>query len=224
VAKILIVEDDAGLANSVKDFLEHEHHTVDVAVDFDAGWEHLQAFGYDVIILDWQLPNGTGVDLCKRFRDKGGSSPVVMLTGLASSGNKIQGLDAGADDYITKPVDIRELLARIRALLRRPAIYSGEVLKARNLELNTRTRIVTKDGAELKLKPSEYDVLEFLMRRPNEAISPDSLLRQIWDSSKESSLDAVYTCINRLRKKVNEGEEKEFIKTVHGVGYRFVSE
>jgi DNA-binding response OmpR family regulator len=224
MAKILVIDDDAALARSIKDFLEFEHHAVDTVFDADAAWEHLQAFGYDVVILDWQLPGGaSGVDICKRYRAQGGASPVLMLTGMSQTGNKIQGLDAGADDYVTKPVEIPELVARVRAMLRRPAAFSGDMLKAGQLELNTRTRICKKNGSEIKLKPVEYNVLEFLLRHPNEVISAESLLRQVWDSDSDSSLDAVYTVVTRLRKKLQDSDkDAEIIKTVHGVGYRLV--
>jgi OmpR-family two-component system manganese-sensing response regulator len=221
MAKILVVDDDVLFANSMKEWLEFDHHKVDMAHDAEEATQFIKSFDYDILLLDWQLPGMSGVDLCKRYRTSGGGAYVIMLTGLNSVENKVEGLEAGADDYLAKPFAVKELMSRVKALLRRPARYGGQLLKAGDLTLDTASRVVTRSGVEIQLKPLEYAVLEFFMKHPNQVIGPDALLKRVWDSSGDASTDAVYTCINRLRKKLNDSDKEAVIKTVHGVGYRF---
>lgn len=218
--KILLLDDDVAFADSVKEWLQFEHHNVDVAHSAEDANHYLEAFDYDVLLIDWQLPDGSGIDVCKEYRSGGGGGFILMLTGMSSVDNKVTGLEAGADDYLAKPCDLKELSSRIKALLRRPGRFQGNVLAAGSVQLDTSSRVVTIDGAEVHLKPLEYAVLEYFMKHPNQVISPEALLKRVWDSSAEASTDSVYTCINRLRKKLNAEDKEAVIKTVHGVGYR----
>jgi DNA-binding response OmpR family regulator len=220
MAKILLVDDDVPFADSIKEWLEFDHHKVDAVHTPAEALRFIAAFDYDVLLLDWQLPEMTGLDLCRRYRSGNGNAFVIMLTGMSSVDNKVEGLEAGADDYLAKPFDLRELASRVRALTRRPAQYDGDVLQSGDLKLDTRSRVVTKSGGELQLKPLEYSVLEFFLKHQGQVISPEALLKRVWDSSAEASIDSVYTCINRLRKKLNDTDKEAVIKTVHGVGYR----
>lgn len=221
MAKILLIDDDKPFAESLRPWLAAEHHKVDVANDSAEALRFLQAFDYDILLVDWQLPDMNGVEIVKRYRSRGGQAYVMMLTGMQSTNNKVTGLESGADDYLTKPFDVQELLSRLRALLRRTSNYGGDMLVHGELTLNQRSRVVTKGGIELKLKPLEYSLLEFFMRHPKQVMAPEHLLKRVWDSDEEPSTDAVYTCINRLRKKLNDSDKEAVIKTVHGVGYRF---
>jgi DNA-binding response OmpR family regulator len=220
MAKILVVEDDIAISRNVKDWLESEKHKVDTAFNGDSALDYLNAFEYDLLLLDRQLPGRSGVELCRYYRTKS-NGPVLMLTGMSSVQDKISGLDAGADDYLTKPFDPGELLARVRALLRRgaPAV-SEEHNTIRGISLDSGSRKVKKDGIELQLTKKEFDVLEFFFKHPNQVISPDALLKRVWESESDATQHAVYNCINRLRKNLDANNKEALIKTVHGVGYR----
>jgi two-component system OmpR family response regulator len=171
------------------------------------------------VILDWQLPGMSGVDVLKQFRNQGGSTPVLMLTGKGNIEEKEQGLDSGADDYLTKPFHFKELSARLRAMLRRPAVTTGNQLKLRGIELDLAARKVSREGEEVHLLPKELALLEFLLRHPNEVFSPEALLDRVWHSESDSSVDTVYTTMRTLRKKISTEKSGALIKTVHGLGY-----
>lgn len=221
MAKILLVEDDIELAERVKEWLNVEMHVVDVANDGDEGREFMRMYSYDVIVLDWNLPGATGIELCKEFRSKGGTTPVIMLTGRSSIEEKEQGLDIGADDYLTKPFHAKELGARLRALLRRPREIREAMIHIGTLVLDPRARKVTKNGQELALQVKEFTLLQHLMSNPNQVFGSRALLEALWDADAEASEDTVRTYIKTLRRKITtEGEECP-IRTIHGLGYRF---
>jgi len=224
VAKILVVEDDRLLSRLVRDYLASEHHNVEVADTGSTGMEMLECFRYDAIILDWELPGMTGIEILKRFRAKGGKTPVLMLTQRGSINEKETGFDSGTDDYLTKPFEMRELSARVRALLRRPAVFTGRVLAVRDIALDPGSHKVTRNGQEVDLLPKEFALLEFLLRHPGEVFSAEALLDRVWSSESESTEEAVSTCVRRLRKKVDDEGKPSLIQTVHGVGYRLAAD
>jgi DNA-binding response OmpR family regulator len=219
MAKILLVDDDNALAEMVCDALEAERYEVDWAADGSQGWAMLSAYKYDVLILDWQMPGKSGVELCREYRGGGGSGGVLMLTGKGSLSDKETGLDAGADDYLTKPFDSRELKARVRALLRRPAAFKSDVLKVRDVELDSGSRQVTKGGAEVHLIPREFALLHFFMKHPNQVFSTEALLDRVWSNESDAMPNAIRKCVERLRKKLDSEGQSSLIETVHGVGY-----
>jgi DNA-binding response OmpR family regulator len=218
--KILIVEDDLDLRSIVEDWLRHEHHLVETATKGDEAMELIGIYPYDVIILDWNLPVMSGIQILKKFRQDGGKTPVLMLTGQDLAENIETGLDSGADDYLTKPFHMKELSARIRALLRRPQTVTENVLRAGDLTLNPRTFAVTKSGADIRLLPKEFALLEFLMRHPNQVFSAEALLDRVWHSENDAAPETVRTCIKRLRRKIDGESENSLIQTLHGVGYK----
>jgi DNA-binding response OmpR family regulator len=220
MAKILIVEDEPDLSEPVRAYLTHEHHLVEVVGDGLEAMERLRFYKYDVIILDWMLPGMQGVDVCKNFRTNGGTTPILMLTSRKQTQDKIAGLDAGADDYITKPFDVQEISARVRALLRRPQVVNSNVLRARNLVLETSTFKVTRDEQDIQLLPKEFALLEFFMRHPNQVFSAEALLDRVWSSESEASPETIRTYIKRLRQKIDTETQPSIISTVHGVGYK----
>lgn len=224
MAKILVVEDDQMLGDTIEQSLLQDKHQVDLVRDGLIAMDYLRTIQYDVAVLDWQLPGLAGIDICRKYRSSGGQMPIIMLTAMSKLDDKEAGLDSGADDYLTKPFELRELKARIRSLLRRPAQFSGEVLQAGLLRVDTKTRQVTRadSGEILHLKPNEYAVLEFFLKHPNEVVSPELLLQRVWSTDSETTAAAVYICINRIRKKIEGLSETPFITTVHGVGYKFV--
>jgi two-component system OmpR family response regulator len=220
VAKILFAEDDLDLAGRIEHWLVHEHHALETVYDGLKAMENLQFFKYELAILDWGLPHMTGIDICKKFRAAGGTTPILMLTGRDQIEEKETGFDAGADDYLTKPFHMKELSARIRALLRRPSGFTGTELKVRTIELNTTTHKVTQGGNAVQLAPKEFALLEFLMRHASKVVSSDQLLEHVWSSDSDATSETIYTYIKTLRKKLSPGSAKDSpIRTVHGLGY-----
>ncbi len=197
---ILFVEDDIDLTEMVNEWLTAEGYTLEVAYDGDEGWETLKQQDYDVIILDWQLPGLSGAEICRRYRDAGGVAPVVMLTGRAEIADKEEGFGIGVDDYVTKPFNLKELSARLRALLRRPHNGVKNVLTHGNLELDLVKRKITRGGAIMQLLPQEFDLLEYFMRRPDDSIATDILLQRI--SSVKNQADAIK--LNDSIKQINQ--------------------
>lgn len=223
MAKILIVEDDEHLRSDIVDVLEFEKHTVEGVGDGKEADDRLKFYQYDLIILDWELPNLPGIEICRRYRATGGASPVLMLTGKDGISDKEMGLDSGADDYLTKPFHIKELTARVRALLRRPVTMTGTVLRIKNFSLDTNTKVLCRDSNEIQLSPKEYALMDFLMRHPDEVFSQEALLERVWSSESDASVFSVYTAVKTLRKKITADGEKCILATVHGLGYRLES-
>lgn len=220
MAKVIIVEDDEALCDTIEEWLKLEHHLSEVIHDGTQALESLKTFEYDLIILDLLLPGLHGIELCKQFRSHGGTTPILILTAKDAINERAEGLDAGADDYLTKPFHPQELLARVRALLRRPSGYLGNVMTIGKYVIDPNTHRVTKSGEHVALQPMEFALLEFFVRHPNQVFSTEALLQRVWETDADVSLDAIYTCIRRLRQKLQINGEPSLIRTVHGVGYR----
>jgi len=220
MAKILIVEDDPDIATVLEQWLSFERHNIEIVDNGKTALEYLRGLTYDLVILDRGLPEVGGLEICQKYRSWGGSAPILMLTARAEIADKAAGLDAGADDYLTKPFHPQELSARVRALLRRPAVSTGNVRKVGNIVLDPATYRVARSGKEIELLPLEFALLEFFMRYPNQVFSAEALLDRVWPPGSESSPDAVRTVIKTLRKKIDGEGEPSMIKNVHGVGYR----
>jgi len=215
--KILLVEDDHSIAGFVEPELEHLGFHVRCAYDGVSGLEEAHSFSPAMIILDIMLPRLDGVGVLKRLRRAGNRVPVVMLTARDTTLDKVHSLDLGADDYLTKPFDIEELLARIRALLRRAE--GDETLRVADLEVNTATREVGRAGREIDLTTREYELLEFMARNPRRVLSRDFLLSRVWDEELGLTTNLVDVYVSYLRKKVDAPGEKKLIRTVRGAGY-----
>jgi len=220
MAKILLVEDDLPLARTVKGWLSLEHHSVETVHNGLQALDTLAVYEYDLIILDWQLPELSGLEVCKQFRARGGLTPILMLTGKSAIAEKEAGLDAGSDDYLTKPFHMKELSARVRAMLRRAARLTSNVLSAGKLTLDPSNYRVTVNGEEILLQKREFALLEFLMRNPNKVFSAEALLERVWASETDATSYAIRTCMMRLRKKIDSDPESSLIETIKGVGYR----
>jgi len=214
--RILIVEDEHKIANSIKKGLEQENFAVDVAYDGDDGYDLATSEEYDIIILDLMLPGTDGVTICKNLRSEGNHTPILILTAKGQLGDKVEGLNSGADDYLVKPFAFDELLARIKALSRRPKLTHGEKLNVKDLELNTNTYEVRKDGKEIKLSRKEFSLLEYLMRNKGKVVSKDQIISHIWDYEADVLPNTVEVFIKYLRSKIG----KDMIKTVRGFGYK----
>ncbi|WP_017318524.1 response regulator [Mastigocladopsis repens] len=219
--RILLIEDDELIANPLTQLLTDQHYAVDVACDGEAGWELAEAFTYDLIVLDVMLPKLDGISLCRRVRSHGIQVPIILLTAQDSSTNKVVGLDAGADDYVTKPFDFQELLARIRALLRRGSSALPPLLKWENLRLDPSICEVTYDNQQLHLTPKEYGLLELFLRNPHRIFSCSAIIDHLWSFEEPPGEDTVRTHLKGLRMKLRKaGVTNDPIETVYGIGYR----
>jgi DNA-binding response OmpR family regulator len=217
MAKILVVEDEADLADSLRDWLILEGHRVEVSNDGKQALEMLSQSEYDVIVLDLMLPGIDGLQVCRQYRTSGGGSRILMLTAKTTVNDKEEGLDCGADDYIGKPYDLKEVSARVRALMRRSISVVGTSLSLGDLVLDPTLHTASRASIPLQLLPQEFALLEFLMRNPNRIFNAESLIRRVWHGN--SSVDTVRTHIKTLRKKVDTPDLPPVIKTIHGVGY-----
>jgi DNA-binding response OmpR family regulator len=215
--RVLLVEDDRSIASFVEPELEHTGFQVRCAYDGPSGLEEAQRFRPELIVLDIMLPGLDGVGVLKRLRQEGNRVPVIMLTARDTTLDKVHSLDHGADDYLTKPFDIEELLARIRALLRRAE--GEEILRVADLEVNTATREVRRGEREIELTAREYELLEFMARNPRRVLSRDLLLSCVWDQEFALTTNLVDVYVGYLRKKVDAPGEDKIIRTVRGAGY-----
>lgn len=223
--KVLLVEDDLHTASNIKEFLTNHNFLVDTADNGRAGLELAEVFPYDLILLDIMLPGLDGLNVCRQLRDRGDSTPILILTGKDSSKDCASGLEAGADDYLTKPFAWSELLARLHALLRRGQDFSGQVLTWGDLRLDIFSHNVAWGGKLLHLTPKEYGLLELFLRNPQRIFSRQAILDRVWDLDKIPGEEAVTTQIKGLRQKLKAaGIEGEAIETVYGFGYRLKKE
>ena len=206
--KVLLVEDDKDLTVIVQSWLQSENYALDIAYDGRDGLEFVRQGHYDVIILDWDLPGISGVEICKKYRAAHGTAAILMLTGKNQINDKELGLDAGADDYLTKPFNMRELSARLRALMRRPTMTVSNMLEAGDLQLDPLKHRLIKNGIDVHLLPKDFSLLEFLMRHPDEVFSTDALLHRVWNIDSEAGSNAVRTSVKRLRKMLDDTDDE----------------
>jgi DNA-binding response OmpR family regulator len=218
-AHILLVEDEVKLARFVELELSSDGYQVTVAHDGMTGLSIARETPFDLAILDWMLPGLTGVELCRRLRSTGSKIPIILLTARDEVSDRVQGLDAGADDYMVKPFSIEELLARIRAHLRRTEEVNEDILQFEDLSLNRLTREVYRGQRSIELTAKEFDLLEYLMNHPRQVYTRDQILEKVWgyDFMGDSNIIEVY--IRYLRLKLEEQGEKRLVHTVRGVGY-----
>ncbi len=219
--RILIVEDQQKLADSIKKGLEQKGYAVDVIYDGGQAMRRLEHdhHQYDLLILDRMLPNLDGMIICQTLRKMNVSLPILMLTAKDAIEDRVQGLDAGADDYLVKPFAFDELVARVSALLRRPNQSIITELKVGDIVLDTVKHLVTKDKKRVDLTSKEFAILEYCLRNPNQVLTRDQIMQHVWDFSAESSSNVVDAHIKNLRKKIQKKNEA-IIETVHGIGYR----
>ena len=225
MSKILIVEDEPDMVLGLKDNFEFEGYEVITAPDGAAGLERARAQKPDLVILDIMLPKLSGLEVCKTLRSEGIETPIIMLTARGQEIDKVVGLELGADDYVTKPFSIREVLARVRAILRRSEGGKKRLSRYRfaDLDLDFETYAATKGGVALELSPREFDLLRYLIERKGETVTRDSLLEDVWGYESYPSTRTVDTHVAKLRAKIGDsGSEPRYILTIHGAGYKFV--
>lgn len=217
--RILVVEDEVKIAKSLEKGLVSEGYIVDVAFDGDAAETLVTSNAYDLVLLDWMIPGKyDGPGLTALWRDRGEQMPILMLTARTTIGDRVQGLDIGADDYLPKPFSFDELLARVRALLRRPKAHGGNILKSGNLQLDVVAKSIAVDDKPVHLTAKEFQLLEYLLRHKGEVVSKDRLLDHVWADEERVQHNTVETFIANVRKKIGTGDA--LIQTVRGYGYK----
>lgn len=220
--RILVIEDNASVAQAVRSMLERRNYAVDLAQDGDSGLDHLLRQTYDAAIVDIMLPKRDGFEIAAALRAQGIQTPLLMLTARDGVEDRVRGLDTGADDYLVKPFMEEELVARLRALMRRSDRPVHTTFKAGPLEVDTAARSATCNGKELCLGATEFRMLEFFMRNAGMALSRDLLLERLWDYDFEGSSNIVDVYVSQLRRKLKRAGANDLIATVWGVGYKFV--
>jgi two-component system, OmpR family, manganese sensing response regulator len=219
--RLLLVEDEENLAHALKDVLTAAGHVTDVVYRGDDGWDLAQTVAYDLLILDWMLPGLSGVELCRRLRRSGKNTSVLMLTAKDLSLDKVHGLDAGADDYMIKPFDTAELLARVRALLRRPTNFQDQVVEAHGVRLDLQTMTAYREGKTIPLNRKEFQLLEYFLTHSGQALTRDQIIERLWEIGEEPESNVVAAQVRLLRQKIDQGFSKPLIHTVYGIGYRY---
>ena len=217
--RILVVEDEPKVASFIKKGLEQEHYAVDVAADGDEGENLAEANAYDCIVLDILLPRKSGIEVLKNLRKKNVSTPILILTAKDSVEDRVTGLNNGSDDYLVKPFAFAELLARIRALLRRSSSEFQAELRADDLVMDIPRRKVFRAGREVDLSNKEFALLEYLLRNKNQVVTRNMIIEHVWDMSFDSFTNVVDVYINFLRNKIDRAYDRKLIHTVRGVGY-----
>lgn len=220
--RILLVDDEAALTEPLQRVLQREGYVVDVAADGQQGERLALSGDYDLLILDWMLPERSGVEICRRVRQQNPTTPVLFLTAKDTLDDRVEGLDAGADDYLVKPFELRELLARVRALLRRVEVRDGqpERLSAAGLELDPQAQVASRNGRTIPLSEKETRLLILFLQQPSELLTHEQLLEQVWEGDRPSS-NVLAAQVRLLRRKIERAGEPPLIHTVYGKGYCF---
>lgn len=221
IMRILVVEDEVKIAKSLEKGLSSEGYVVDVAFDGDTAETLAAANSYDLVLLDWMIPGKyDGPGLITLWRESGEQAPILMLTARTTIGDKVEGLDAGADDYLSKPFSFDELLARVRSLLRRPKAHGSNTLESSDLKLDVVAKTVAVADRPIHLTAKEFQLVEYLLRHKGEVVSKDQLLDHVWDDEERVQHNTVETFIANVRKKIGPGDS--IIQTVRGYGYKVV--
>ena len=222
--RILVVEDEAVAATVVANGLREHAYAVDIAPDGASAFEQASSNDYDLIILDVLVPHMNGLDICRRLREDGLTAPILMLTALGGPDQRVAGLDAGADDYLPKPYHFPELVARVRALLRRGPVLAPSTLEFNDLTIDTRARRVARRGRDIPLTTKEYALLEYLLRRQGDVVSRSDIAEHVWDANFDPMSNLIEVYIQRLRRKIDDGHAVKLIQTRRGAGYRLAAD
>jgi DNA-binding response OmpR family regulator len=221
--RILLVEDEPDAAQMLAKGLREQSYAVDVVMDGEAAVYQASVNDYDLVILDVMLPLKDGFEVCRELREEGLTFPILMLTARDAPPDRVEGLDTGADDYLTKPFDFHELLARLRALLRRGQALRPETLKIADLSIDTRARRVSRGGRQIELTAKEYALLEYMARRAGEVVSRAEIAEHVWEENFDPFSNLIEVYVQRLRRKMDEGEAPKLLRTRRGEGYILAS-
>ncbi len=217
---ILIIEDDKKIANYSKEGFEEEGFVVDLAYSGEDGLELIEKNSYDTVVLDWMLPGIDGIEVCKKIRESGITTPIVMVTAKIDLEHKVHGLNIGADDYIPKPFYFEELLARVNALIRRTSYKNDEIIKIDNLTIDIQKREVLRENKKIELTIKEYDILELLIKNRGHIVKIKTIVDEVWESDEAISSNIINVYMHHLRQKIDEGHDLKLIKTIRKHGFR----
>ena len=222
--RILVVEDEPAAAAVLAKGLREHAYAVDIAADGAAAMTHVSGTEYDLVILDVLLPRINGLELCRRLRDFGSSVPILMLTARGGLEHRVEGLDAGADDYLSKPYHFPELLARVRALLRRGPALTPSAMVVADLSVDTRSRCAVRAGRDIQLTTKEFGLLEYLVRRQGHVVTRGDIAEHVWDGTFDPDSNLIEVYVQRLRRKIDDGHDLKLIQTRRGAGYTLTAE
>ena len=224
--KILVVDDETELTQPLSRVLSGEGYEVDTAYDGSSGSQMANIGNYDLLILDWMLPGKTGLEICQELRSRAIATPVLFLTAKDTLDDRIEGLDAGADDYLIKPFELRELLARVRALLRRSTLLSQHIptrLSVGDLELDWENQVAYRQGRIIELSDKESQLLRYFMEHPGQLLTHTEIMQHLWQNEEQPSSNVIAALVRLLRRKIELGKEAQLVHSVYGKGYRFGS-
>ena len=221
--RVLLVEDEPRIADFICRGLSEEGYAVDVASDGEEALDWPELVEFDVIVLDVMLPVRDGIDVCRTLRQRGARTPILMLTAKDAVEDRVRGLDSGADDYLVKPFAFAELLARVRALLRREQAVHGSLLQVGELELDTATRTASRRGEAIELTTKEYAILEYLMRHPNQVLTRTMIAEHVWNYDFDAESNVIDVHVRNLRRKIDDPFQTKLLQTVRGAGYRIAN-
>ncbi|MEG5042481.1 MULTISPECIES: two-component system response regulator RppA [unclassified Microcoleus] len=221
--RILLVEDDPKQLMPLQTVLSQAGHSVDGVKDGETAQWLLSEKEYDLLILDWMLPHITGVNLCRQYRAAGKTAPILMITARDTTPEKVTGLDAGADDYLVKPIDLVEFMARVRALRRRSPLWQGDTLSLEDLHLHLDTLTVERQGATVSLSSREFQLLEYFMRHPRQVLTRNQIEQGVWEWGTEPESNAITVLVRKLRQRLQAVGVSDWIESIYGMGYRLTS-
>ncbi|MEG4197392.1 two-component system response regulator RppA [Microcoleus sp. Pol12A5] len=221
--RILIVEDDPKQLMPLQTVLSQAGHSVDGVKDGETAQWLLSEKEYDLLILDWMLPHISGVNLCRQYRAAGKTAPILMITARDTTREKVTGLDAGADDYLVKPIDLVEFMARVRALRRRSPLWQGDTLSLEDLHLHLDTLTVERQGATVSLSSREFQLLEYFMRHPRQVLTRNQIEQGVWEWGTQPESNAITVLVRKLRQRLQAVGSADWIESIYGMGYRLTS-
>ncbi len=221
--RILLVEDDPKQLMPLQTVLSQAGHSVDGVKDGETAQWLLSEKDYDLLILDWMLPHISGVNLCRQYRAAGKTAPILMITARDTTPEKVTGLDAGADDYLVKPIDLVEFMARVRALRRRSPLWQGDTLSLEDLHLHLDTLTVERQGATVSLSSREFQLLEYFMRHPRQVLTRNQIEQAVWEWGTQPESNAITVLVRKLRQRLQAVGSADWIESIYGMGYRLTS-
>lgn len=221
--RVLLVEDDPKQLMPLQTVLSQAGHSVDGVKDGETAQWLLSEKEYDLLILDWMLPHISGVNLCRQYRAAGKTAPILMITARDTTPEKVTGLDAGADDYLVKPIDLVEFMARVRALRRRSPLWQGDTLSLEDLHLHLDTLTVERQGATVSLSSREFQLLEYFMRHPRQVLTRNQIQQAVWEWGTEPESNAITVLVRKLRQRLQAVGSADWIESIYGMGYRLTS-
>ncbi len=223
--KILIIEDEINLLHTIRDYLEADNHICEMAADYDSAEEKIHLYDYDIILLDITLPGGSGLDLLRDLKKNKPEAAIIIVSAKSATDDKVEGLNIGADDYLSKPFHLSELNSRIKALYRRRKFNGNHIFQFNEISIETNSKEVSINDTKLKLTRKEYDLLMFFISNKNRVLTKEAIAEHLWGDNIDlaDNFDFIYTHLNNLRKKIKKAGGNDYFRTLYGIGYKFAS-